>query len=106
MNAPASQDQAPTPFDRGMVTLLRKRLQSQNTAPATSANIQFISNGGDVTVVGSVPTAADKSRIVSIVQSSPGVVRVTDQITVAGPAVEVRAAGQPPAPNSVTPRGQ
>lgn len=102
-SAAGSQDQAGTPFDRGMVTILRQRLQSQNTAPATVANVQFISNGGDVTVMGSVPTAADKSRIVSIVQSSPGVVRVTDQLTVAGSVAGVSATSQSAAPNNAAP---
>lgn len=78
-------DVASTPFDRNLATSLHMRLRAQGISASSSGGVNFMVNGGQVTVSGSVPTAADKAQIISIVQSSPGVVGVTDQLTVGTP---------------------
>jgi BON domain-containing protein len=96
-------NQASTPFDRGMATRLNQRLQSQGVAPATSANVQFTTSGGQVTLVGSVPTVEDKARIVGIIQGSPGVVGVTDQLTVGGSGASATGTADQPTFNNAAP---
>ncbi len=89
-----------------MAASLHQRMQAQGITPSAAADVHFTTSGGQVTLVGSVPTAQDKAKIVSVIQSSPGVVGVTDQLTVAGSgaaATSGTATDQPAPANNAAP---
>jgi hypothetical protein len=102
-SASGAQDVAATPFDKNMATSLHSRLGVQGISAASSADVHFMANGGQITLTGTVPSAADKAQIVSIIQRSPGVVGVTDQLTVGTPATGATTIDQSGAINNGAP---
>lgn len=64
--------------DQVLVTRVRERVMPQIQV----TGIDFQCHNGVVTVIGSVPQPEVKERLISLVREVPGVVNVTDQITV------------------------
>jgi hypothetical protein len=76
------QDRAYTAEDQRLLTQVRRQiLPVLNTTEATSP-VRLITQNGVVTLVGSVPTAEQRQRIVSVIERTPGVRQVVDQLQV------------------------
>jgi hypothetical protein len=97
------RDEASTPFDRTMVTQVRQRLQGPSVVRGVAANVSLISHAGQITATGTVPTPADKVQVITIIQTTPGVVGVVDQVSVEGQVVPVPAQQPVPEGNTVPP---
>lgn len=66
--------------DASVTTAVKTRLMSDDVARATSIDVH--THDGVVTISGSVPTAADRTRIGDLVQKTTGVKRVVNNLTV------------------------
>jgi osmotically-inducible protein OsmY len=76
-------DQAVTVNDRNLLVQIQQSLQATvTTANGTTLPVHFRVDNGVVTVVGTVPTAADAQQIYSVVQRTPGVTRVVNGLQV------------------------
>src|ERR1051326_7958001 len=64
--------------DQILLTRVRERVLPQ----IQISGIDFQCHGGVVTVIGAVPREDEKERLVTLVRQVPGVVNVTDQVTV------------------------
>jgi osmotically-inducible protein OsmY len=64
--------------DQVLVTRVRERVLTEIRV----SGIDFQCHGGVVTVIGSVPQPEMKQRLIALVREVPGVVNVTDQVTV------------------------
>jgi len=105
------QDMAATEFDRMLIIRARATIiQRLGGTPAAWAPVTFNSDNGAVTVAGAVPSVVIKQRVIAMLQTFPGVVRVTDQLQVdvnlganAGTTVGATPSGtlQPAAPGAL-----
>jgi hypothetical protein len=76
-------DMASTEFDRTLTIRIRQTIVTRlGGTPSAWSSVAINADNGAVTLVGAVPSVMLKQRIVTTVQSSPGVVRVIDQLTV------------------------
>jgi len=66
--------------DASVTTAVKTRLMTDDVARATSIDVH--TSNGVVTISGSVPTAADRTRIGDLVQKTTGVKRVVNNLTV------------------------
>jgi osmotically-inducible protein OsmY len=86
------QDQAVTATDRKLLVNIRQEIQPILVNIGSSADVHFISRQGTVTIVGFVPSEQESRRIVEVVQRTPGVTRVVNQIRV-GSHADVNVGG-------------
>jgi osmotically-inducible protein OsmY len=91
-NALTFRDQGLSEQDKTLVTTIRQRIESASTFEPFAQTVHFISRDGLVTIVGTVPTAADRSSLVTFVQGVPGVQRVLDRLRVS-PTVAFQTSG-------------
>jgi hypothetical protein len=78
-----SSDQAASELDRALIVEVRQRIRRKD--PGISASwdtVGLAANGGNILVSGQVLQLADKQSLLVLVQSTPGVVRVVDQVVV------------------------
>jgi hypothetical protein len=87
-------DQAVTVNDRTLLVQIQQSLQATITANGTALPVHFRVDNGVVTVVGTVPTAADAQQIYSVVQRTPGVTRVVNGLQVGDGTGAVQMNGQ------------
>jgi hypothetical protein len=109
-------DMAMTEFDRTLTIRIRQTIVARlGGTPSAWLSVGINADNGSVTLVGAVPSVILKQRIVTTVQSSPGVVRVIDQLTIdpnasfdTSPLSEQIVPGGPrgSARGNVTPTGQ
>jgi len=66
--------------DASLLTAVKTRLMTDDVARATSIDVK--ADEGVVTIAGTVPTAADKTRIGALVDHTTGVKRVVNDLTV------------------------
>ncbi len=79
----SSQNQ-PSEADRALVSQIRNQLDQYGTLAQVAPSVNLDSHYGTVTLRGSVPTEREKQMILALVRTTPGVVSVNDQLTVAG----------------------
>jgi osmotically-inducible protein OsmY len=84
------RDQAFTPQDRTVLTQVRQGVQTQIRTITTATPVYFVVREGVVRLVGSVPSQQEAQQIEMIVQQTPGVVRVINELR-----VEVQPGAQP-----------
>ena len=77
-----TQDQAASVADRNLVIQLRQGIRPIIGSSEPWSPVHFISREGVVTLVGFVPNEPQRQQLVEIVQQTPGVVRVIDQLQV------------------------
>lgn len=70
--------------DASITTAVKTRLMKDKAARSTSIDVD--TKDGVVTVRGTVPTAADKTRIEKLVRNTTGVKSVNDELTIGGTA--------------------
>jgi hypothetical protein len=96
-------DHAFSPADRSLLTTVEQEAAMQlgiTSASATQMPVHFSIQNGVVGAVGQVSSAQEKAALIAAIQRTPGVVRVVDDISVAGGADTTEAT--PPAANSST----
>ena len=71
--------------DPGITTAVKTKLAADDTVKAYKIDVD--TKEGVVTLAGTVDTAEAKTRAVEVARSTKGVVSVTDQLSVAAPAV-------------------
>jgi hypothetical protein len=94
-----TRDRAVTQFDRNLIIQVRQRLYQKD--PGTSGSwgaVTFASQSGTMLVSGAVATELAKRNLISLVQNTPGVVSVMDQVVVDPQLVQVN----PPPPSAAT----
>lgn len=79
--AQVKQDQAVTAQDRTLLVNIRQRIET-TISTQVQAPVYFICREGVVTVTGYSPTPQEKQQILTVVQQTPGVVQVVDQVQV------------------------
>ncbi len=77
-----SEDRAFSPEDRTLLATIRQEIQPILVTSGSTANVRFEAQKGIVTVLGVVPTPQESQRIAEVVQQTPGVFRVINQIKV------------------------
>lgn len=85
---PTTPDTAFLPSDQQILLQLHRSVGAQLAPvlqPGGILPIHFFVREGVVTIVGYVPTPADQQRVAQIVQQTPGVVRVADELQVTEP---------------------
>jgi len=97
VTALVAQDRAVTPADRAALIQIHRMVGSAFAGRTVLTSVHFQLQRGVATAVGVVSTLEEKQRIIQIVQSTPGVAQVVDQVQVraqsgatpslAGPAV-------------------
>jgi osmotically-inducible protein OsmY len=82
-------ESAQTPLDQGeseadiqITTAIRQSVVGNDSLSTNGKNVKIMTNGGVVTLRGPVDTMPEKDLIVRIAQSTPGVVRVNDELEV------------------------
>lgn len=89
------RDQAYTPADQTLLVRIHQKVQTTIQSTQVYAPVHYICREGVVTVVGYVPEQQQKQQIISVVQQTPGVVQVIDQIQVtASAAGQDQSSGQ------------
>lgn len=94
-----TQDHAVTLTDRNLVQVLHQSIQPVigNAEPLTP--VHFDCRNGVVVVLGFVPSEAQRQQVVGVVQQTPGVIRVIDQLQI---NAQVNAAGSAPSAASAS----
>lgn len=77
--------------DQVLITRVRQKVSPEIRV----SGLDFQCHGGVVTVIGSVPQPETKERLIALVRQVPGVVNVTDQVTVGGDVQGQTRLGQP-----------
>ncbi|HSU54982.1 MAG TPA: BON domain-containing protein [Candidatus Dormibacteraeota bacterium] len=93
----SQQDQALNESDRTLLTQIRQSaFGSLSPTGATSeGNVHFILLNGAVRLVGTVPNAAERTRIENAVSKVPGVTRVFNALTVGSGTAPTGTPGEP-----------
>jgi hypothetical protein len=73
------QDQAATVADQKLLVNLRTRIPVVVNA-GTAAGVHLIAKDGTVTLVGTIPTERESQRIAEMIQRTPGVTQVINQL--------------------------
>lgn len=81
-----TQDRAFTAADQRLLIQVRQQVLPIIGATEASSPVRFVLRNGLVTLVGTVPSAEQKQRIVTLVQQTPGVAQVVDQLQVSASA--------------------
>lgn len=79
----AVQDQAATVADQNILINLHRRVPIV-IRPEAAANVHFVSKQGVVTLVGTVATERESQRLAELVERTPGVAQVNNQLQVNG----------------------
>ncbi len=93
-----TDDRAFSDPDRMLLARLRSRIQPMlaSSAPPPPV-VRFVCHDGQVTVVGYVPGMEEKDRVLTLVEQTQGVAKVTDQLSVTGSGSR-QTAGTSPEP--------
>ncbi len=83
-NIPATllQDRAVNQNDRTVLVQIHRNLRGVFTAPASLASVHFLVQNGVVTAFGTVQTMEQRQRLLQMVQATPNVTQVIDQLNV------------------------
>jgi hypothetical protein len=80
-----SQDRAFNANDRTALVQMHRSLRGIFPSPTTLSRVHFQVQQGIATVVGSVQTLEQKQRVLQVVQSTPSVTQVIDQLRIDAP---------------------
>jgi len=95
----AGQDRGMTTFDTTLIFHIRRTVFDANPQlSALNPLVNFMSQGGSVTVSGTVPTPEMQTTVVNNVRAVPGVVNVTSRLVIDPRAAEVFARAKQPKP--------
>jgi len=75
-----------TSQDQALLLRVRQAVVPQIQVANTPVPVDFRAHQGVITIVGAVPSIAQKRQIYALVQQVPGVLQIRDQMTVAGAA--------------------
>lgn len=89
------QDKAITEADQTLLRQIREQLAPQLRVSGARAPVAFNVHEGDVTLVGIVPSNEERKQIETLVQQTPGVVNVVNQLVVGNAGEYVASVGQP-----------
>jgi hypothetical protein len=84
-NMSTMQDVASTTADQRLLLQIKARVQpllQTSTTGAPILPVHFVLQDNVITLIGEVPSEAQRQQIVTVVERSPGVVRVVDQLRV------------------------
>jgi osmotically-inducible protein OsmY len=87
------QDQAITAADQAVLAQVRKVVVPNGNGPWWPVN--FSVANGVVTLIGKVPSAATQQQLEALVQNTPGVVAVVDQLSITSPTGTIGSRGTP-----------
>lgn len=76
-------DQSENEADRKITQEVRKSIVGDDKLSTNAQNVKIITNAGVVVLRGPIASEQERAAIVQIAQSTPGVVRVDDQLEVA-----------------------
>lgn len=96
-NFPATmnQDRAANQADRMLLVQIHRGVRGALGSSTALVSVHFLVQNGVVNLVGLVPTLDQKQRILDIVQNTPGVVQVVDQLDVRPQAGQGTGTGAP-----------
>lgn len=81
--APTASDQPENAADRELAAAIRQQLMADDSLSTAAQNVTIVSDGGNVTLRGQVPTADEKSRIETAARQAQGVGQIDNLIEVA-----------------------